>query len=324
MAEVIEMDVNDLWNAMQDEGGFADDVAPEKSNGGVRDDTDGLEMPTYNQYDENDNYIGTGEIEFNDLDDFDADNASDLVNGIEQGEAAELSADYYQIGDERIDRETVERSVRAYNDFNQREAMITSHMEELQETQQKLNEMHDIAHLQIDEDIYAYRSALESGNLDPATYKEYSIALKQLLRNKDVIQAKYDENYKRLEADKARAAKIAFRDTVIELKHKQGWRDSDFNDVVSFVTTNSIPLTIDKMSPSLFIALQKAIKYDRSQSTTKEKIESRTQKAIAGKPTRSGRTIETGDAMKAKRSAVEKKLAAGLADKNDMYDFLID
>ncbi|SXD86828.1 hypothetical protein [Klebsiella quasivariicola] len=323
MADFIEMDVNDLWTQMQDEGGFADDVTPEKSNGGIRDDADDLEMPAYDHFNEDGDFEGNSPIELID-DEYSNENASDLINSIEQGDAAELSADFYQIGDERIDRETVERSVRAYNDFNQREAMITSHMEELQETQQKLNEMHDIAHLQIDEDIYAYRSALESGNLDPATYKEYSITLKQLLRNKDIIQAKYDENYKRLEADKARAAKIAFRDTVIELKHKQGWKDNDFNDVVNFVSTNSIPLTIDKMSPSLFIALQKAIKYDRSQNTTKEKLETRTQKAIAGKPTRSGRTVETADAQKAKRAAVERKVAAGLAKQDDIYDFLID
>lgn len=320
-----EISTDEIWNAINSEGSasFSDDVKPNKADGGVVYDADDLSLPDF--------YNDDGELVTPDFDqivdeEWDVnEDVSDLnKDWNEEDNAASLDASFYNIGEERVERETIERAYRAYSDFNARSAQLEEHIVELQETQRGLDEFHDIAVLQIDEDIAAYTNALESGRLNPSQFQEYSIAVKQLKQNKNVIQNKYNENLQRIEADKVRAEKLAFKDTVITLKHQKGWTNDDFNDVVKFVNDNGIKVNLRDMTPSLFIALQKSIRYDRSQSQSKEKLETKVQKAVAGKPVREGKRVDTASINEAKRAAAKRAAEAGTLPTSNMFEFLVD
>ncbi len=331
-----EIDVNDIVSLLDPateigneifsgNGMFADEEgykAPSQ-NGGIYDDIDGLEMPPYFDEDSGE----TKSTEFEDLrEDWDVnDNVDDLTANYEDNEdgATNLDSDFYKIGEERVEREKLERAYKALSDLEARESMLQDHVHELGETQAELDKFHDLAVLQLDEDIYAYRTALESGRLNPTDYQEYSLALKQLERNKSVIENKYQENTKRLEADKHRADKIRFRDTVNILKHKQGWIDNDFNEVVQLVNENGIKLKLGDMSPALFIALRKAILFDKNSNNNKQKHETRVQKAVAGKAVRETK-VPVANRDSERKSKAQRAIAEGKMGYRDMFEFIED
>lgn len=328
-----EIDVNDIVSLLDPateigneifsgNGMFADEEgykAPSQ-NGGIYDDIDGLEMPEY--FDE---YTGeTKSTEMEDLsDEWDVnDNVEDLTANYEDN-ADTLDSSFYNIGDERVEREKLEIAYKAYSDMEARQTMLQDHVHELGTTQAELDKFHDLAVLQLDEDIYSYRTALESGRLNPTDYQEYSIALKQLERNKSVIENKYQENTKRLEADKARAEKIRFRDTVMTLKHKQGWTDSDFNEVTQFVNNSGINLKLGDMSPVLFTALRKAVLFDKNTTTNKQKHETRVQKAVSGKAVRETKAPVANNDAKRKANAL-RAIHNGDMPFKDAFQFIED
>ncbi|GKJ85670.1 TPA: hypothetical protein ACN7B3_005232 [Klebsiella pneumoniae] len=328
-----EIDVNDIVPLLDpateigDEifrgnGMFADEEgykAPSQ-NGGIYDDIDGLEMPEY--FDED-----TGETKSTELEDLsnewdENDNVEDLTANYED-DADNLDSAFYKIGEERVEREKLEVAYKAFSDMEARQTMLQDHVHELGETQAELDKFHDLAVLQLDEDIYSYRTALESGRLNPTDYQEYSMALKQLERNKSVIENKYQENTKRLEADKARAEKIRFRDTVMTLKHKQGWTDSDFNEVTQFVNNSGINLKISDISPVLFTALRKAVLFDKNTTANKQKHETRVQKAVAGKPVRETKTPVPNTDAKRKANAL-RAISNGDMSFKDAFKYIED
>ena len=328
----MDIDVNDIYTELDrnpaktmgeaifgNGGKFADEDGfdPNAMNGGIRDDVDGLESPKYNE----NNY----DSELFNEDDADVDynsDITDLTTDYDNEDGASLDADFYNFDGERVEKEVVETAVRSFRDMDARNEQLQQHIEELHATQEGLDEFYGIASLQLDEDMFAYQNALDSGRLTPVQYQEYSLALKQLERNKQVLTNKYHENLKRNEEDTARAQRIAFKDTVTTLKYQHKWQDSDFNDVTNFVTENGIKLKLGDISPALFIALRKSILFDRKANETKKQTESRVQKAMTGRPVRETKVPNRDGSDKraaALRAAKEDKLS-----QKDMFQFLTD
>lgn len=339
----MDIDVNDLYTAMYDpvdeigaaifgkdgSGRFSDEegYVPPSTNGGIRDDIDGLDMPLYFDEDSGEERVTEFEDLSNEWDKIEDDNAdvSDLTKNYGDSEdgVQEFNGDFLKIGENQFEREVVENAVMAYSDMEARQNQLLEHIDGLDKTQADLDEFYGIAVLDMDENIFAYQQALDSGRLSPTQYQEYSLALKQLERNKAVITDKYKANLRNIEADKARAEKIAFKDTVNTLKFKHKWQDKDFNDAMGYINSNGIRVKMADVSPELFMTIRKAMMFDRKDGEYKKEAQTRVQKAVSGKPVRETK-VPSRNYESDLRAKAARALAEGRLDQEDMFKFLVD